>query len=246
MIRLRVPGIVLLGITIVAALVPLVRGVTDLPTAEHHLLHAALIAGALISALLLTEPRKAENAHYGWLLAAVLSPIAAMMLMWPSEYAWFERHPLGHVLEHLGIVGCGFASGYAGQMYASGVGWVTGLSLLGMSVASAWGFGVAPAPAAAVLAAATTTAPQTSAAAGTTGATNIAHGAVLFSQNCAMCHGARGTGGVGPSLVSERTRKDFQQAQQWIMKPDAPMPTLFPGTLSRSDVRDVAAFVETL
>lgn len=237
----------LLGLTIVAALVPLFLGSVDLPTAQHHLLHAALIAGALISALLFAAPsHKTGAAHYGWLLVAILSPVAVMMLMWPSEYAWFERHPGGHVLEHLSIIGFAFATGYAGQRYAAGIGWVTGLSLLFMAIASAWGFGVAPAATGALAANVPARSAVASDAGSNSGPPNVVRGAALFSQNCAVCHGVQGAGGEGPSLKGEKTRKNLQQAQQWIMNPGAPMPKLFPGTLSRADVRDVAAYVETL
>ncbi|MHB8146445.1 MAG: c-type cytochrome [Vulcanimicrobiaceae bacterium] len=245
--RQRIVASAILGITIVGALVPLVRGAVELPIAQHHLLHAALIAGGLLSALLFAAPSRERGAgHYGWLLLAVLSPIAAMMLMWPSEYAWFEQHPGGHVIEHLGIVGFGFATGYAGQRYAAGIGWATGLSLLAMAVASAWGFGVAPAATAGILANNLPQAAGVTVAHNVSGPADVAHGAKLFSQNCAVCHGAHGGGGEGPSLHGERTRKDLQQAQQWIMNPSPPMPALFPGTLSRADVRDVAAYIETL
>ena len=238
----------ILGITIVVALVPLVRGTAvDLPTAQHHLLHAALITGALISALLFAAPsHKTAAGHYGWLLIAILSPIAVMMLMWPSGYSWFEQHPSGHVLEHLGIIGFAFATGYAGQRYAAGVGWATGLCVLFMALASAWGFGVAPAATASAVIASS---PQTTAGsdvARLSVAANVARGRAVFSQNCAVCHGAQGGGGEGPSLKGEKRRKDLQQAQQWIMNPSPPMPKLFPGTLSRGDVRDVAAYIRTL
>ncbi len=246
--RMRLAAGVVLGVTIVAAFVPLFLGPVDLPTAQHHLLHAALIAGALIAALLFTAPsHKTGAAHYGWLLVAILSPVAVMTLMWPSEYAWFEQHPGGHVLEHLSIIGFAFATGYAGQRYAAGIGWATGLSLLFMAIASAWGFGVAPAATGGTLAAnVLTRSAVANNATGDSGAPDLARGAAVFSQNCAVCHGAQGAGGEGPSLKGERTRKDLQQAQQWIMNPGAPMPKLFPGTLSRADVRDVAAYVETL
>jgi mono/diheme cytochrome c family protein len=233
----RVAGWVVLGFTVAVSIVPLVRGAVDLPTARHHMLHAALIAGALISALLLAKPSRDTSAgHYGWLLLAIFSPLAGMMLMWPSEYTWFERHPGGHALEHLGLVGLGFLTGYAGQRYAAGIGWASGLSLFFMALASAWGFGIAPAA----------TIAATPGASTVSGAPDPAHGSKLFSQNCAVCHGALGVGGDGPSLKGEKARKNFQQAQAWIMNPNPPMPKLYPETLSRTDVRDIAAYIETL
>ncbi len=243
----RIIGWVILALTVLVALVPLVRGSADIPIAQHHLIHAALIAGGLLSALLLATPsRDIAVGHYGWLLLAVFSPFAAMLLMWPSEYAWYERHASGHILEHLGILGLGFTTGYAGQRYAAGIGWATGLSLLFMAVASAWGFGVAHSISPIV---ATSTVVQhiaTSSEQATSGSPDVAHGGKLFTQNCAVCHGARGAGGEGPSLIGEKARKNFTQAQQWIIDPSPPMPKFYPAVLTRSDVRDVAAFIETL
>ncbi len=72
-------------------------------------------------------------------------------------------------------------------------------------------------------------------------------GATLFAQQCAACHGARGSGGpVGPSLAGERTRKDLAAVTAIIKNPYPPMPKLFPGQLSAQDVSDIAAYVEEL
>lgn len=242
----QVAGGVVLGATVLFALLPLARGNVEIPTAEHHLLHAVIIAGGVISALLLAKPSRDTSAgHYAWLLIAILSPIAAMMLMWPSEYAWFEQHPGGHAIEHVSLLGLGFATGYAGQRYAAGVGWATGLSLFFMALVSAWGFGVAP-----VLPSAATaiipSKPVAANSAGTSASPAVARGAKLFAQNCAVCHGVQGAGGEGPSLKNERSRKNLEQAQQWIMDPSPPMPKLYPAALSLADVRYIATYIETL
>ena len=73
-----------------------------------------------------------------------------------------------------------------------------------------------------------------------------ARGRTIFLQNCAMCHGAAATGGVGPALKNEKSRKNFAQAVAWIKHPQPPMPKLYPSPLSEKDVRDVAAYVESL
>ncbi len=92
-----------------------------------------------------------------------------------------------------------------------------------------------------------TSASASVAAVATTRADDVAHGATVFRENCAACHGANGTeGGVGPSLRGERTRKNLARAVAWIENPEPPMPKLYPGTLGRKDVDDVAAYVETL
>ncbi len=94
---------------------------------------------------------------------------------------------------------------------------------------------------------ASASAPAASENAATSRADDVAHGAIVFRDNCAACHGANGIdGGVGPSLRGEHTRKTFARAVALIEDPEPPMPKLYPGTLGRKDVDDVAAYVETL
>ncbi len=72
-------------------------------------------------------------------------------------------------------------------------------------------------------------------------------GKQIFLENCAACHGPSGVEGrVGASLHDERARKSLAAARAWIENPQPPMPKLYPGTLTRKDVDDVAAYVETL
>jgi ubiquinol-cytochrome c reductase cytochrome c subunit len=76
---------------------------------------------------------------------------------------------------------------------------------------------------------------------------DAAHGAAVFTQNCASCHGAAGIGGgIGATLKDEKSRKDFKAAVAWIENPKPPMPKLYPESLTEKDVDDVAAYVETL
>ena len=141
----NVAGSAILVLAVLFGLAPLVRGAVDLPVAQHHLLHSVLILGAVASALCFATPsRDTTGGRYGWLLLTVISPLVAMLLMWPSEYAWFERNPNAHALQHLALITLGFLSAFAGQRYVAGVGWASGLSLLFMAVGSTWGFGVAP------------------------------------------------------------------------------------------------------
>lgn len=72
-------------------------------------------------------------------------------------------------------------------------------------------------------------------------------GAAVFAANCAACHGSLGAGGdVGPSLRGESRRMDFETVASWIEDPQPPMPRLYPSQLSDQQVRDVAAYVQTL
>lgn len=181
-------------------------------------------------------PRQGKTA---WLVAAVVTPMLAMFLMWPSEYALFERSPLLHATQHLGLVGLGFLTGYAGQRFAAGIGVVASLSVLLMGLLAIGGYGTSP-PASVVSPAVVSLAQNHASG------PDAARGSTIFAQNCAACHGARGQGGVGPALIGESARKNFVQAVRWIKHPNPPMPALYPQTLNERDVRDVAAFVEAL
>ena len=72
-------------------------------------------------------------------------------------------------------------------------------------------------------------------------------GAEAFAVNCATCHGANGDGGkVGPSLHGESQRMDYGGLVSWIEDPQPPMPHLYPQFLSEAQVRDLAAYVQSL
>jgi|GEM_PF-1850980 len=75
---------------------------------------------------------------------------------------------------------------------------------------------------------------------------NIANGRDLYEQHCANCHGADAQGGMGPSLQNEDARKNLRQTISWIEHPALPMPNLYPGTLSKKDVLDIATYVQSL
>lgn len=71
-------------------------------------------------------------------------------------------------------------------------------------------------------------------------------GEQVFGAICALCHGPGGSGGVGPSLIAENHRKNYEETVAWIYNPDPPMPHLFPSPLSARDVEDVASYVQSL
>ena len=76
---------------------------------------------------------------------------------------------------------------------------------------------------------------------------NQARGKAIFAAQCEVCHGVAGVGGaIGPSLRGERTRRALRAVTAIIENPSPPMPELYPGNLSERDVRDVAAYVESL
>lgn len=138
----RATATIVLAGAIVIALVPLVRA-GELPTAQHHLFHAFLLALAALSGILFAEASAPPARKPGmWLVVAMVAPVLAMALMWPSEYSYFDTHRFGHVGEHLGLVALGVLTGYGGQRYARGVGWAVSAGLLGMALLCAWGYGV--------------------------------------------------------------------------------------------------------
>ena len=233
----RVIAFAVLAAVVLFALAPLVLGAEEIPTARHHFLHAVMLAAAAFAGILLAgRSRRAGNA--GWLVIAMVSPVIAMLLMWPSEYAYFETHRYGHVLEHLALIGCGFLTGYGGQRYADGIGWAAGLSVVAMALIGIWGYGVGPASATAPVS--QTVQPPVFAV------PDVARGATVFKQNCAVCHGVDGRGAEAPSLRNESSRKRLAAAEAWILHPAPPMPALYPDRLSAQDVADVAGYIETL
>jgi mono/diheme cytochrome c family protein len=68
-------------------------------------------------------------------------------------------------------------------------------------------------------------------------------GEAVYVANCATCHNANGTGGVGPSLHNVAVTKSYAQTVDFIEKPSGTMPKLYPGTLSETQVKAVAAYV---
>lgn len=79
------------------------------------------------------------------------------------------------------------------------------------------------------------------------GPANREAGAAIFAANCQACHGAAGIGGtVGPSLQRESERMNYETTVSWIEDPEPPMPHLYPKPLTPKQVRDVAAYVNSL
>jgi ubiquinol-cytochrome c reductase cytochrome c subunit len=72
------------------------------------------------------------------------------------------------------------------------------------------------------------------------------HGAVIYSANCAACHGSSGQGGIGPALKNESSKKAQGAIAAFVKNPGGAMPKLYPGLLSEGDVTAVAAYVESL
>jgi mono/diheme cytochrome c family protein len=64
----------------------------------------------------------------------------------------------------------------------------------------------------------------------------------VFASNCAGCHGADGTGGVGPDLTTLAAAADEATVVKQVTNGGQIMPS-FSGTLSSQQIQDVAAYV---
>ena len=87
--------------------------------------------------------------------------------------------------------------------------------------------------------------PPSSASAGQTGAT--ADGARLFRSNCAGCHGADGTGGIGPQLSGGQVTKAFTTAAaeaDFVKHGGGGMPA-FRDRLSETELQAIVDFTRT-
>lgn len=225
-------------VAVVLSLMPLVTGERDIGVQPHHLDHAVLMFFGLIAGLAL-DRRRTDAESPRWIWPAVLSPLVAMILMAPSLYAAVDQIPWLHALDHLVFVGLAMLTAYSGQRYVRGVGWGMAFLLETMAVVAAFGYGVAPASP-------TVAASSPGVATSFSLPGDVARGRAIFAANCAVCHGAHGQGNIGPSLQNEASRKNFAQVQAWIENPAPPMPRLYPSPLNARNVRDVAAFVESL
>jgi mono/diheme cytochrome c family protein len=76
---------------------------------------------------------------------------------------------------------------------------------------------------------------------------DLSRGKAVYAAQCAACHGERGAGGpVGPSLQNENAKRPYRSVYAIVLDPAPPMPKLYPGRITQSDVRDVSAYVESL
>jgi hypothetical protein len=142
----RIASYVTGAVSVAVAVFPAALGRAHVPVPQHHIGHALLIVGGVITGLVAaivvvprTGPPKAA-----WIAPTVIAPMVAMYFMWPSALDYLDLHPLLHGIEHLSYVFFGFITAYAGQRYVRGVGWITGTLLSCMAFAAAGFFGVAP------------------------------------------------------------------------------------------------------
>ncbi len=73
---------------------------------------------------------------------------------------------------------------------------------------------------------------------------DVAAGKSSYVAVCAACHGAKGEGGIGPTLMGLKTRMDRETIIAWIKNPSAKMPKLYPAPLDDQAVANIAAYAE--
>lgn len=71
----------------------------------------------------------------------------------------------------------------------------------------------------------------------------IAHGARLFGQVCATCHGGNGEGVSAPAIRGLGMKRNPGEIETVIKLPKAPMPKLYPDLLKETDVNDLVEFI---
>ncbi len=165
---------------------------------DHHLQHLWFLIGGGLWGIALARwlaNRRPGDRQGVWLVPALLAPMAAMFLMWPSAYPYVEARPLLHSSMHALFIGLGALTTFAGYRYTRVVGWLLGGSLAVMAWLAAFFFGVTPRqdPAVtAILGARPAPAPTAS-----------VEGQKVFDQICASCHMTTGAGlpGAFPPLA---------------------------------------------
>jgi len=71
-------------------------------------------------------------------------------------------------------------------------------------------------------------------------------GQQLYAENCAACHNADGTGGIGANLHHIGTTTSLRQTESLIKNPiGVVMPRFYPATLSDVQVRQVSEYLRT-
>ena len=71
----------------------------------------------------------------------------------------------------------------------------------------------------------------------------VSPGRAIFETHCAVCHGPDGRGGVGPSLLAERSKRSLLETISFIKDPPVAMVRLYPGSLSDAQVMAVSRHI---
>lgn len=71
---------------------------------------------------------------------------------------------------------------------------------------------------------------------------NADNGAMVYSSNCAVCHGDMGQGGQGIALKTEAAEESDEEIVETVLEGIETMPA-FRDTLSDQQIADVLAFI---
>jgi len=72
-------------------------------------------------------------------------------------------------------------------------------------------------------------------------------GKAVYLRECAVCHGTQGAGTqIAPALKGLGQKKSFAAVLRTVADPQPPMPKLYPSRLTRTQLRDVSAYVRSL
>lgn len=75
----------------------------------------------------------------------------------------------------------------------------------------------------------------------------VTEGSTLYSAECAICHGLGGNGGGGaPALDDGQVVRQYPTPQQLAHFIRSNMPATAPGTLTETEARSLALYVESL
>lgn len=181
----------------------------------HHIQHLLYLAGGslwgIAAAQFLENRRPRERRQGKWLIPALLAPMAAMFIMWPSTYAYVEARPLLHMSEHAVFIILGIVTTYGGWQWATVTSWLLGGSLAAMSLFAAFFFGVGPGPNPAVEAILSAESPRSAIGGGP--------GQEIFESTCASCHNTTGAGlpGAFPPLAGHFTDLLEADGQDYVV-----------------------------
>ncbi len=75
---------------------------------------------------------------------------------------------------------------------------------------------------------------------------DIGNGKKVFNRSCAICHGQKGSGGLGPALKGIRDRLAPEAIAAQIVQPKGEMPKLYPKPVGDQELRDVVGYLLSL
>jgi len=75
------------------------------------------------------------------------------------------------------------------------------------------------------------------------GEPDLAKGRRAYQRNCAVCHGPRGEGGLGPPMQGLATRLSADEITRQLKSPRGSMPRLYPAPIDDRLLLDLQAYL---